>query len=244
MPYSPNATVVPPVAAPERPGWCCLRCLTRRGISISALRSGGGSRRLGGRRGGLGGRRGGAAAVDGATGAARRALARALGTRAARRARRGGLRLRELAGGDVARVDPHLHADPAEGGAGLVEAVVDVRAQRVQRHTTLAVELRARHLRAAEAARALHPDALGTGAQRGLHALAHGATERHACRQLLGDALGDQLRVDLGVLDLEDVQLHLLAGELLELAADAVGLGAAAADDDARARGVDVDADP
>ena len=63
-------------------------------------------------------------------------------------------------------------------------------------------------------------------------------------RQLLGDALRDELRVDLGVLDLEDVQLHLLAGELLEVAADAVGLGAAAADDDAGTRGVDVDADP
>ena len=62
----------------------------------------------------------------------------------------------------------------------------------------------------------------------------------HAAGELLGHALGDQLRVDLGVLDLEDVELHLLAGELLELAADAVGLGAAAADDDARTRGVDV----
>ena len=107
-------------------------------------------------------------------------------------------------------------------------------------HAALAVELRARHLGAVEAARALDPDALGTGAHRGLHRLAHGATELHAAGELLGDALGDQLRVDLGVLDLEDVQLDLLAGELLELAADAVGLGAAAADHDARTRGVDV----
>jgi hypothetical protein len=90
----------------------------------------------------------------------------------------------------------------------------------------------------------LDTDALGTGAHGGLHALAHGATERHAAGQLLGDALGDELGLDLGVLDLEDVELHLLAGELLELAADAVGLGATATDDDARTRGVDVDADP
>src|SRR5665811_1973236 len=34
MPYSPNETLVPPVAWPVRPGWCCLRCLTLRGISI------------------------------------------------------------------------------------------------------------------------------------------------------------------------------------------------------------------
>src|SRR5438876_12266405 len=34
MPYSPNVTRVPPLAAPERSGWCCLRCLTLRGISM------------------------------------------------------------------------------------------------------------------------------------------------------------------------------------------------------------------
>src|SRR6185436_17151394 len=78
---------------------------------------------------------------------------------------------------------------------------------------------------------------------RGLHRLAHRTTERHAARELLGHTLGDQLGVDLGALDLEDVQLDLLAGELLELTADAVGLGAAATDDDARARRVDVHAD-
>src|SRR3954466_10392174 len=35
MPYSPNDTSVPPVAWPERPGWCCLRYLTLRGMSIT-----------------------------------------------------------------------------------------------------------------------------------------------------------------------------------------------------------------
>src|SRR5262249_37015894 len=155
-----------------------------------------------------------------------------------------GLRLALGAGaGDLALVDPDLHADPAEGGLGLVEAVVDVGPQRVQRDATLAVELGARHLGAVEAARALDPDALGTRAHRGLHRLAHRAAELHAAAELLGDTLGDQLRVDLGVLHLEDVQLDLLAGELLEVAADAVGLGAAAADHDARAGGVDVHPD-
>src|SRR6185312_16601179 len=62
---------------------------------------------------------------------------------------------------DLALVDPDLHTDPAERRLGLVEAVVDVGAQRVQRHPTLAVELGARHLGAVEAARALDPDALG-----------------------------------------------------------------------------------
>src|SRR5690606_27353096 len=107
-----------------------------------------------------------------------------------------------------------------------------VRAQRVQRHTTLAVELRAAHLRAAEAAGDLNADALGAGALCALQTLAHRTTERHTSRELLGDALCDELSVGLGVLDLEDVQLDLLARELLEVAADALGLGATATDHD------------
>src|SRR3954471_327524 len=248
MPKSPKARRVPPLAAPRRGGWCCLRCLIRRGINMSsALRSGS----LGGRsNGSLGGRsRGsglGGTAVAVRTGRARATAgplaapsrtATATGNAGAGR----GLCLALGAGaGDLALVDPDLHADPAEGRAGLVEAVVDVGAQRVQRDATLAVELGARHLGAVEPARALDPDALGTRAHRGLHRLAHGPAELHAAGQLLGHALGHQLGVHLGVLDLEDVELDLLAGELLELAADAVGLGATATDHDARARGVDV----
>src|SRR3954451_734375 len=41
MPNSPNVTAVPPLAAPLRPGWCCLRCLTLRGMSISSALLGG-----------------------------------------------------------------------------------------------------------------------------------------------------------------------------------------------------------
>src|SRR5690606_21798514 len=144
---------------------------------------------------------------------------------------------------DVALVDPDLHTDAAEGRLGLEEAVVHVRAERVQGHTALAVELRAGHLGAAETATALDLDALGAGLHGGLHALAHGPTEGDAGGELLGDGLGHQLSVHLGVLDLEDVQLDLLAGQLLQLAADLVGLGAAAGEDDARASGVDVHTD-
>src|SRR6478672_10448974 len=249
MPKSPNAIAVPPLAAPERPGWCCLRCLTRRGINMSGLSSlsarSAGGRSLGRRGSGL--RSGRGLGGLGACGAGRTTTTgrtvSAVTTRATGRARRGGLLASELLGRHVTLVDPDLDTDAAERRTGLVEAVVDVRAQGVQRHATLTVELRAGHLRAAETAGALDPDALGAGAQGGLHALAHRTTEGDTGRELLGDALGDELRIGLGVLDLEDVQLDLLARELLELAADTVGLGATATDDDARARGVDVDAD-
>src|SRR5690606_22293105 len=115
--------------------------------------------------------------------------------------------------------------------------------QRVQRDPALPVELRAGHLRPAEPTRALDLDALGAGPQGALQRLAHRATERHTARQLLGHTLRHELGVDLGVLHLENVHLHLLAGELLQLTADAVGLDTTTPDDDARSRGVDVDAD-
>src|SRR5439155_12869870 len=97
----------------------------------------------------------------------------------------------------------------------------------------------------AQATAALHPDALDHGVLHGrLHGLAHRPAEADPAGQLLGDALGDQLSVRLGALHLEDVQLHLLAGQLLQLTADPVRLGALATDDDARTGGVDVDAYP
>ena len=67
--------------------------------------------------------------------------------------------LAQLAIGDVALEDPALHADHAVGGLRLGEAVVDLGAQRVQRHAPLAVPLAAAHLGAAEPARALDADA-------------------------------------------------------------------------------------
>jgi len=85
-------------------------------------------------------------------------------------------------------------------------------------------------------------NALGAGALRGLDALTHRTTEGHAGSELLGDALRNELRVEIGVLDLKDVQLYLLARQLLELNAQAVGLSTTTTDDDARARGVQVDA--
>src|SRR5918999_594863 len=61
MAYSPKLISVPPLARPERLGWCCLRCLTRRGISTLSdpllSRRGGVLRgRVLGRSGGRGGR--------------------------------------------------------------------------------------------------------------------------------------------------------------------------------------------
>src|SRR3954449_8294443 len=87
MPYSPNVTRVPPLAGPERFGWCCLRCLTRRGISIgSALLGRAGLGGLGCLRGS--GRLGGDGGLDRLGGSSSRRLdrrGRSRGTAIARR---------------------------------------------------------------------------------------------------------------------------------------------------------------
>src|SRR5215472_7340599 len=118
MPYSPNDTLVPPVALPCRSGRCCLRCLTLRGMSIPQPSSPAVAATSAG------------VPVPALTGAQRGLVGLALGP--------GGRRF--------ALVDPDLDPDPAERRACLVEAVVDVGAQGVQRHAALAVELRPRHL--------------------------------------------------------------------------------------------------
>ena len=137
--------------------------------------------------------------------------------------RHGGF-LRDLVGGgrlvgqDLALVDPDLHADAAERGARFGEAVVDVGAQRVQRHPTLAVALAAAHLRATEAAAALHLDAQRAGLHRRLQRALHRPAERHASRELVGDTLRDQRRVELGLLDLLDVEVDARVARDLEQA--------------------------
>ena len=98
-----------------------------------------------------------------------------------------------------------------------MESVVDVRAEGVQRHAAFAVELGAGHFGATQTAGHLDTNALGASALRGLNALTHRTTEGHAGSELLGDALRNELRFEIGVLHLKDVELNLLARQLLEL---------------------------
>src|SRR5579884_4111280 len=147
-------------------------------------------------------------------------------------------------GHDLALVDPDLDADPARRRPRLGEAVVDVGPDRVQRHAPFRVLLGAAHLGAAEPARAAHLHARGAGADRGGERALHRAPERHPVLELLGDRLGDELRVELGPLDLVDVDVHVLGGHGVDLLAERVHLDARLPDHDPRPRGVDVDRDP
>src|SRR5215467_14367668 len=96
---------------------------------------------------------------------------------------------------DLALEDPDLDAAGAVSGESGGDAVVDVGAQRMQRHATFAVPLHACDFGAAETTRAVDTDALSTKPDRGLHGALHGAAEGHAALKLLRDRLGYQCGV-------------------------------------------------
>jgi hypothetical protein len=110
----------------------------------------------------------------------------------------------------------------------------------VQRHATSRYHS-CGDLRAAETARRLDADALRTHAHGTCDRFLHRTPERDATLELQGDVLGHELRVDVGPPHLVDVDERLLLRELLELRLELLDLGALLADDDAGARGVDVD---
>src|SRR5690606_25292190 len=112
--------------------------------------------------------------------------------------------------------------------------VIDVGAQRMQRHAALAIPLGARDVGAAEAAADVHPDTAGAHADRRLHGALHGTAEGHTTLELLGNALGDERSIGLGLAHLDDVDVDLAVGELLHLGAVLVDIGALLANYNAR----------
>src|SRR5207247_294743 len=81
-----------------------------------------------------------------------------------------------------------------------------------QRHASLGVALRTAHLAAAEAAGAANADPLRARAHRGGERALHRTAEADAVLELLRNGLRDELRVELGTLDLVDVDVDVLAG--------------------------------
>src|SRR6202035_2461957 len=140
---------------------------------------------------------------------------------------------------DLALEDPDLDAAGAEGGERGRHPVIDVGAQRVQGHAAFAIPLHARDFGAAETARAVDTNALGAEAHRRLHRALHGAAERNAALELLRDRFGDQGGVELGLADFDDLDDDVERGDVGDLFAQLVDVGALLADHDARTRGMD-----
>src|SRR5262249_4324817 len=133
---------------------------------------------------------------------------------------------------DLALEDPDLDPAGTHRRVGGGHAVINIRTQRVQRNATFTIPLHARDLGAAETAGAVDADSLGTETHRRLDGALHGAAERNAALQLLGDRLGHELRIDLGLAHLDDVNVHLGIGHRADLLPKLVDIGALLADDD------------
>src|SRR5260221_8376489 len=140
---------------------------------------------------------------------------------------------------DFALEDPDLDAAGAERGERGRNPVIDVGAQRMQRHAAFAIPLHARDFGAAETARAVDTNALGTETHRRLHRALHGAAERDTALELLRDRFGDQGGVELGLADFDDVDDDVGSRDIGDLLAQLVDVGALLADHDAGTRGVD-----
>src|SRR5690606_10824313 len=91
--------------------------------------------------------------------------------------------------------------------------------------------------RAAEAAAASDLDALGAQAHGRCHGFLHRTAERHALLKLAGDVLADELGIDFRAFDFPDVDVDLLSGEMLHLAAQALDFLALLTDHDTRTGG-------
>src|ERR1700693_2337825 len=140
---------------------------------------------------------------------------------------------------DLALEDPHLDPAGAVGRARGGDAGIDVGAERVQRHPALAIPFHPRDLGAAEPARAVDADALGAQAHGRLHGAFHRPAECDAALQLLRDRFRDQLRIELGLADLDDIDDHVGIGELRHAPAQLFDVGALLADHHARTRRMD-----
>src|SRR5438128_5121723 len=109
----------------------------------------------------------------------------------------GPLGLRGRLGEHLAFEDPDLHADRAVGRVGGGHPEVDVGAQRVQRHPTVAIPLASRDFGAAQAPGARDADAVGAQPQRRRHRLLHRPPEGHPLLELQRHVLGHELTVQL-----------------------------------------------
>src|SRR5437899_5620863 len=140
---------------------------------------------------------------------------------------------------DLALEDPDFDAAGTERGERGRHAIVDVGAQRVQRHAAFAIPFHAGDFGAAQAARAVDTNAFGAKTHRRLHRALHGAAECDAALELLGDRFGDQGGVEFGLADFDDVDDDVGSGDVGNPLAQLVDIGALLADHDARTRRMD-----
>src|SRR5947208_2344459 len=137
--------------------------------------------------------------------------------------------------------DPHLHAHRPVDRPGRGAREIDIGAQRVKRHASLAVSLGPRHLGAPQAAGAHDAYAPRARAHRRGDRLLHRAPEGDTLLELARDVLRNQDRVEIRLLHFVDIEEDLLLRDVLKLIAKLIHLLTPASDDEPGTRGRNID---
>src|SRR5262249_52525389 len=123
---------------------------------------------------------------------------------------------------------------------------VNVRTERVQRNAAFAIPLGPRDFATIQTAGDANLHTQRAAAHRAHHSALHGAPEHHALLDLLRNAVGNELRIELGLSDLSDIQTYVGNGhseQLRRLQAQLLDILALLADHDSRTRRLNRDVD-
>lgn len=111
--------------------------------------------------------------------------------------------------------------------------IIYVSAQSLQRHAAIMSPIPARHI-TRQTPTALDANTLSAQSHRSRDSLLHSTLVGNAPLNLLGDTIRHQLGIQFGIGDFLDVNAHLFASFLFQLAAQRIDASTLATDDDAR----------
>ena len=140
--------------------------------------------------------------------------------------------------------DPALNSDFSGNGLGFRKPIVNRDTEGVERDFAFVITLGAGNFSATQTTGATDFDTKSTLVHRELHSALHCAAEGNTALKLGGDILGYELSVEVGILDFDDVDLHLLAaGEITDFLGEVLDFLATATNHDTRTGGVDCHSD-
>jgi hypothetical protein len=136
---------------------------------------------------------------------------------------------------------PHFDSDFSIDRLGFYPCIVNVGTKGVERRASFFVFFGTGNFSAAQTTACTDFDAFGACTHRTLYGAFHSAAKVDTGFDLFGDLLADNVGVEFGLTDFEDVDLHLFAREHFQFFLDEVNFLTAFADDDTGAAGVDSD---
>jgi hypothetical protein len=131
--------------------------------------------------------------------------------------------------------NPALDSQFAVDSIGFGEAIIDFGTEGVEGNAAPVVLFDAGEFGATQAASTADFDAFSAKVLGCLQGFFHGAPEGNTAFELERDVFGDQLGIDFGMFDFNDVNVDLFAGHAAEFFLELVDFGAFAADNDAGA---------